>query len=847
MQTPKIEGSSSHKRAKKDKDTGMSIESILQRDRETESILALHVFTLDKPAEEGAVQGSAFASSLASSVVYIHDGSVVKSAVKTAGTAKSTDSAVSADGMQSTLFSHVHECLEREDIDCAIVYNIDRKALAMSPYHWQKEMPVCVMPRYIESVKRISEYSLIEMVREYKIDVSCMFPAFYAPAVKKIQESEVDVYSAISMQDSSLIDVVVVHSMQMYALFRKGQLMELAYMLSKITGCSLTDVFGGNKSDRVEALLLRRMRDTGYMLPKRKRSEERDPTSTYEGGYVFLDHPGVYSSTYIALFDFNSLYPSIIQEYNVCFSTADMLSADSTAEVGTAADAFLPETVRALVEQRRRVKDKIKKATPEEIAVLNVEQNAIKLVANCIYGCLGYQGFRFYNKKMAAFITERGRAILQDTKHTFEQMGYRVIYGDTDSVMVDTGISSTDPPPSPEHLLSMSTQVTKKYKNIYLEFEKVFRKIVMIAKKKYFGLYCTVNGEAIEEKGLETGRRDWADVGQKVSSHVLRSLLYHDQPEEEIIQYLASVRQEIEWMPRDSFVIRKKIAKNISEYSQGQQQSLQQVALAVRMQQEGKYVYKAGDIVSFVIATYNGTSRPELVTETSPIDIAYYVQMQILAPVQRMIEHFPSVSLAAVKKALGIAHSVHSVHSVPYSASTTTALSHSPEDKTAANAHRIQGVAAKEHEKYAMMSTPCCNVVQVLNTTCTSCGQEITHDVVLSAIKTVVYKRMCAYYKIDRKCPVCKGPPYSISPVCLLCLGPLEDVVLPSFECMHSFLSYVKMLFEDTEYSSTVDDLVCYISKVPVDLCALAINAQLSMLYTPALYGRIDLLDKLLR
>lgn len=821
-----------HKRVKAERDA--SIANVLQVDK-TSNIYSLEIFTLYGP-EVVTEKNTSFIQTLAFSITYVPESSTEQKI--------SSNSSNIPDGSnQSSLLSYVYTYLEKKGIDCAILYNLDKKIFAESPYYWQKEMPVCILSKYVESVKRLSEYSLMEMVREYKINISPLFVNKFAPFVEKMQKYEIDICS-ISAQEP-VISAAAIFATQMHALFKKGQLMELAYMLSKITGCSLTDIFGGNKSDRVEALLLRRIRDAGFLLPKKKRCEERDPTSTYEGGYVFLDHPGVYDSTYTALFDFNSLYPSIIQEYNVCFSTADRLTADNTnnTEEKKIAKTFLPETVRALVEQRSQVKEKMKKASKEKISVLNVEQNAIKLVANCIYGCLGYQGFRFYNKKMASFITERGRAILQDTKCTFEQMGYRVIYGDTDSVMVDTGVSSLKPPPSPELFLSMSAQVTKKYKNIYLEFEKVFRKIVMLAKKKYFGVYCTKDGDIIEEKGLETGRRDWADVGQQISSYVLKTLLTHDHPEKEITQYLASKRQEVAQMPRESFIIRKRIAKNLSEYSHGQQQSLHQVALAVRMHKENKYLFRAGDIISFVIALHDGVSRAELPTEGSPIDIEYYIQMQILAPVQRMIEHFPSISLPVVKRALGIVHHVSHTPNTNIPANNPSYyISTSVPDNRVASMQ-----LAKENEKDATMYAPCCKVIQILSPMCVSCGCEFTQEIVLSAIKAVVFKRMCMFYKIDRKCSACKNNSYSISPICLLCFGPLEDPESPNFENLCSFFSYIKSIFEDTLYSSTVDTLICYISKVPIDLNTFPLNAELSMLYAPALSGRIDKLDELLR
>ena len=111
----------------------------------------------------------------------------------------------------------------------------------------------------------------------------------------------------------------------------------------------------------------------------------------YGGGLVLDPKAGFYDSI-ILLLDFNSLYPSIIQEYSLCFTTVqrrqtvnfdgssiaapvtrasesdDEGDIDGAEEVqlptatGTVkADAILPNVLRNLVQKRKLVKDQIKK------------------------------------------------------------------------------------------------------------------------------------------------------------------------------------------------------------------------------------------------------------------------------------------------------------------------------------------------------------------------------------------------------------------------------------------------------------------------------------------------------
>ena len=108
--------------------------------------------------------------------------------------------------------------------------------------------------------------------------------------------------------------------------------------------------------------------------------------------------------------------------------------------------------------------------SPELKMQYNIRQLALKLTANSMYGCLGATHCRFYAKGLAALVTgkiqkqkemkyrfickyiykilnttiAKGREILQHTKSLVEKLNYEVIYGDTDSIMINTSLLDYD-------------------------------------------------------------------------------------------------------------------------------------------------------------------------------------------------------------------------------------------------------------------------------------------------------------------------------------------------------------------------------------------------------------------
>jgi DNA polymerase alpha subunit A len=80
-------------------------------------------------------------------------------------------------------------------------------------------------------------------------------------------------------------------------------------------------------------------------------------------------------------------------------------------------------------------------------------------------------------------VTSKGREILLQTRDLIQKMNLDVIYGDTDSVMVNS--NSTDYEEVHRLGREIKTNVNKLYRLLELDIDGVFRYMLLLKKKKY--------------------------------------------------------------------------------------------------------------------------------------------------------------------------------------------------------------------------------------------------------------------------------------------------------------------------------------------------------------------------
>ncbi|XP_022132709.1 DNA polymerase delta catalytic subunit [Momordica charantia] len=438
--------------------------------------------------------------------------------------------------------------------------------------------------------------------------------------------------------------------------------------MARVTGVPISFLLSRGQSIKVLSQLLRKAKQKNLVIPNAKQAGSDQ--GTYEGATVLEARAGFYEKP-IATLDFASLYPSIMMAYNLCYCT--LVTPEDMRKLNLPPEHFnktpsgeifvksnlqkgiLPEILEELLTARKRAKADLKEAKdPFEKAVLDGRQLALKISANSVYGFTGATVGQLPCLEISSSVTSYGRQMIECTKKLVEDKfttlgGYEhnaeVIYGDTDSVMVQFGV------PSVEAAMILGREAADYIsgtfiKPIKLEFEKVYYPYLLISKKRYAGLFWTNPNkfDKMDTKGIETVRRDNCLLVKNLVNECLHKILI-DRDVPGAVQYVKNTISDLLMNRVDLslLVITKGLTKTGDDY----EVKAAHVELAERMRKrDAATAPNVGDRVPYVIIkaakgakAYEKSEDPIYVLENNiPIDPQYYLENQISKPLLRIFE-----------------------------------------------------------------------------------------------------------------------------------------------------------------------------------------------------------------
>ena len=462
--------------------------------------------------------------------------------------------------------------------------------------------------------------------------------------------------------------------------------------MARCFGIDFFSVLSRGSQYRVESMVLRLAHTQNYIAlapsPEqvaRQAAMEALPLILEPQSQIYVDP--------VCVLDFQSLYPSMIIAYNLCYSTCigkpEHSRPDNMIKLGCSEyhpgisvlagkkpgahrliiapngvgfvppdvrNGILPRLLKEILETRIMVKKSMKRLPPDArvlLRCLNARQFSLKLIANVTYGytAAGFSG-RMPMAELADAIVQSGRETLESAIKMVEsnpRWRARVVYGDTDSLFVQL------PGRSIEDAFEIGSEIAKAVTEanpspVTLKLEKIYQPCVLLSKKRYAGAMYESPDQvkaAFDAKGIETVRRDTCPAVAKVLERTLR-LLFASADLSILRQYLENQWKRIlsNRISISDFIFAKEV--RLGTYSARASVIPPAALVATReMAYDPRAEPRYGERVPYVVVYSEPGSRladmvvsPRALVESSGrlrLHGLYYITKQIIPAVERIL------------------------------------------------------------------------------------------------------------------------------------------------------------------------------------------------------------------
>jgi DNA polymerase I len=478
--------------------------------------------------------------------------------------------------------------------------------------------------------------------------------------IKRLENIAEFLGTKIDMEDIEARDInkywetdkekVLLHAKRdvMHTFMIAKELLPMHYEMAKLIRLPLDDVTRIGRGKQVDWLLLSEAKKVGEVAPNAAEVAE-----TYEGAFVIEPERGLHEN--VAELDFASMYPSIMVTFNISPDTLSPNGEYIAPEVGyrfkKQPDGFFKRILISLIKRRQEIKKIMKNMNENDpnYRLLDIKQQTLKILTNSFYGYMGWGGARWYCKACAEATTAWGRHFIKTSAKIAEQMGFKVLYGDTDSIFVSKPVGIEELKKEVDKLIE---RISKELP-VQIELDELFKTIFFVEKKRYAGL--TIEGKILV-RGLEVRRGDWCELAKRAQKEVIEILLREKNPEK-AMKLVSRIIKDIRKgnVKLEDIVIYKGLTKKPSKY-----EAIQAHVKAAKKAEEIGIFYPVGSKIGYIVVKGTGNvgdrAYPlEMVEnfdgenikikrregyELKKLDKEYYIEHQIIPAVMRILERF---------------------------------------------------------------------------------------------------------------------------------------------------------------------------------------------------------------
>ncbi|MFX0058267.1 MAG: DNA-directed DNA polymerase I [Candidatus Hodarchaeota archaeon] len=447
---------------------------------------------------------------------------------------------------------------------------------------------------------------------------------------EEIHEMEYDILTWYNLKDSILTLELTT--------FNNSLVWNLIILLCRITKMPTHEMVRRQISTWIQNIFYFEHRRKGYLIPRRSEISElkkggymmsKFNEEKFMGAYVVPPVPGIHFD--VVVMDFASLYPSIIKEYNLSYETVlcphkddeDNLVKGTPYHICThkmGIFAYVVGFFRDIRVKYFKPKSADKRLSEKQRSYYYTIQQALKVFINGSYGVFGSQNFPLFCLPVAESTTGIGQYSIKQTINKAEELGVKVLYGDTDSVFLLS--------PSNEQMKRIS-EWSRKELDLDLEEEKTYQFLALSERKKnYVGIYKDT--KYVDIKGLVAKKKNTPEFIKKIFNElleILKNITNDEQFKSAKNQIIEIVRENLKKIGKadaftlEDYAINITIQKNLKDYTKV---IPQHVRAAIELKKINGKEYQKGETISIIKSKDNVGTKALQLAKLQDVDSKKY-------------------------------------------------------------------------------------------------------------------------------------------------------------------------------------------------------------------------------